>query len=185
MNNSSINQFSTSTSSELDVLLNCTSDAVFILKPESFRIIESNKNAALLLGYFQEALKEYSFLDFLDIQSQDDWFDHIQEIENGNNEMFSGHIKVSSSNKAIIESKSRFLKIEQKKVIITFIKEVTGFPYQINQLKKQLEFYTFIFNEMPTEFAVLSPQWRYMFVNKNSIKDDKIREWIIGLFCNH
>jgi len=180
MNNFSIKKVGTSVSSELDVLLNCTSDAVFILDPESFKIIESNKNAALLLGYFQEALKEYSFLDFLDNQSKDDWFSHISEIGNGNNEIFSGHVKISSSNKAIIESKSRFIQFEGKKTIISFIKEVTGFPYQINQLKKQLEFYTFIFNEMPTEFAVLSPQWRYMFVNKNSIKDDKIREWIIG-----
>ena len=168
-------------SSELEVIMACSSDAVFIMEIENYKILEANNNAALLLGYFKEALTEYHFLDFLDFQSKEDWFIHVnslaqeEEVEN-----FSGRINLSSSNSSIIEAKTRFIQYQERTVLISFVKEVTGFPHQINQLKKKIDFYKFIFNEMPTEFAVLSPQWRYMFVNKNSIKDDKVREWIIG-----
>ena len=167
-------------SSEIEVILDCTSDAVFVLELDYFQIIEANGTAALLLGYFKEALLEYSFLKFLDAPSKEDWFAHVESIQQNNPENFSGKVIISSSNSAVVEAKSRIIHYRGKNVLITFVKEVTGFPYQINQLKKQIDFYNFIFDEMPTQFAVLSPQWRYMFVNKNSIRDAEVREWIIG-----
>ncbi len=44
----------------------------------------------------------------------------------------------------------------------------------------QRKFYEDILNKVPSDIAVLSPSLRYMFVNPAAIRDEKIREWIIG-----
>lgn len=166
--------------SDLEIMMDCCSDAVFVLDKENFQILDCNINAGLLLGYFKEALLEYTFLDFLAPSSKEDWQFHSANTLKDYPENFSGRINISSESQTVVEIKSRKIQYKNSVAILSFVKEVTGFPHQINQLKKQLNFYKFIFNEMPTEFAVLSPQWRYMFVNKNSIKDDFVREWIVG-----
>jgi signal transduction histidine kinase len=40
--------------------------------------------------------------------------------------------------------------------------------------------YREILNAIPADIAVFDPNHKYLFVNKNAVKDDMIREWIIG-----
>lgn len=37
-----------------------------------------------------------------------------------------------------------------------------------------------IFNQLPSELVVVTPELRYLFVNKAAVKDDEIRAWMIG-----
>ena len=57
---------------------------------------------------------------------------------------------------------------------ITGIKEV---EYVINNQKK---FYENILNKIPADIAVLDRDRRYKFLNPVAIKNDELREWIIG-----
>ncbi|MEL6922874.1 MAG: ATP-binding protein, partial [Bacteroidota bacterium] len=173
----------------IEILLDCSSDAVYILDPETFNIIDANQNASLLLGNFNDALSEYCFLEFIEPDFRESWTSHIQSVYNSERENFSGRLKTFFNNNIIVEAKTRLSEQNGKLVLVSLIKEVTGFPHQINQLKKQIDFYETILNEMPTQFAVLSPKWRYMFINKPSIRDDEFRNWMIGKsdydFCEY
>lgn len=57
------------------------------------------------------------------------------------------------------------------------------------ELEAQKDFYSTILNEIPADIAIFSPEHKYIFVNKKGIKNDAVREWIIGKddyeFCSH
>lgn len=47
-------------------------------------------------------------------------------------------------------------------------------------MHKQKVFYESIFNNIPADIVALDRDHRYLFLNKNSVKDDAIREWLVG-----
>ncbi|HEX8350305.1 MAG TPA: PAS domain-containing protein, partial [Hymenobacter sp.] len=49
-----------------------------------------------------------------------------------------------------------------------------------NNLAKQREFYESILNQLPTDIIVFDDQYRYLFVNPAAVKDNAVREWMIG-----
>lgn len=48
------------------------------------------------------------------------------------------------------------------------------------RLKKQRKFYEKILNNLPADIAVFDHEHHYLFVNPKGIRDNELREWIIG-----
>jgi len=48
------------------------------------------------------------------------------------------------------------------------------------EIKEQTAFYKDILDNIPSDIAVFSNEHRYLYVNKNGIKDPELREWMIG-----
>ena len=52
---------------------------------------------------------------------------------------------------------------------------------QLNEkLESQREFYEFILNNLPADVAVFNKNHQYVFINPKGIKDEKVREYMIG-----
>ena len=52
---------------------------------------------------------------------------------------------------------------------------------QLNEkLESQREFYEFILNNLPADVAVFNKNHQYVFINPKGIKDDEVREYMIG-----
>ena len=49
-----------------------------------------------------------------------------------------------------------------------------------NEIESQKVFYESILNNIPIDIAVFDENHKYLFANKEAIKDEKIRKWIIG-----
>ncbi len=47
-------------------------------------------------------------------------------------------------------------------------------------IRKERDFYKNLLDTLPADIAVFDPQFRYIYVNKNAIKDDITRSWLIG-----
>ena len=56
--------------------------------------------------------------------------------------------------------------------------EVTREEYE--RVLKENELLRAILNQLPSELVVVGTDMRYLFVNKAAVKDDEIREWMIG-----
>jgi PAS domain S-box-containing protein len=56
-------------------------------------------------------------------------------------------------------------------------------------IRKERDFYKNLLDSLPADIAVFDPQFRYTYVNKNAIKDDVTRAWLIGRtdleYCLH
>ena len=54
----------------------------------------------------------------------------------------------------------------------------------IDETKKEAEgikeFYEQTLNDLPGQIAVFDPNLKYLYVNPESIRDEKLRKWIIG-----
>jgi PAS domain S-box-containing protein len=57
------------------------------------------------------------------------------------------------------------------------------------RLQKQKKFYEKILNNLPADIAVFDSEHHYLFVNPKGIKDNELREWIVGKtdfdYCNY
>ncbi len=71
---------------------------------------------------------------------------------------------------------------EQKKYIgnIWNFKNVTVDYDRDAELRKQRRFYEDILNALPVDVAVFNDDYKYIFLNKPSVKNDELREWLIG-----
>ncbi|MEI7978362.1 MAG: ATP-binding protein [Bacteroidota bacterium] len=49
-----------------------------------------------------------------------------------------------------------------------------------SEIEKQKKFYENLFDNIPVDIGVFDNELRYKFLNKNSVKDDKIRKWLIN-----
>jgi PAS domain S-box-containing protein len=48
------------------------------------------------------------------------------------------------------------------------------------EIREQREYYQRILNELPADVIILSPDQKFRFLNKSAVKDDWMREWLIG-----
>ncbi len=58
--------------------------------------------------------------------------------------------------------------------------EITEKKMYQNSVEKQRLFYEDILNYLPVDIAVFDKNHKYLFLNKEAIKNDEIREWMIG-----
>jgi len=58
--------------------------------------------------------------------------------------------------------------------------DITALKQSEQLFREQREFYENIIHNIPADIAVFATDHRYLFVNKHGIKNDELREWIIG-----
>lgn len=58
--------------------------------------------------------------------------------------------------------------------------EVTSDIINIKQIAKQREFFQKMLDSMPADIAIFDDTHKYLFLNRNAIKSDEIRNWLIG-----
>lgn len=58
--------------------------------------------------------------------------------------------------------------------------EVTEMKKKEQELISERAFYKTVLDEIPADIAIFSPDHKYLYLNKTAIKNDEIREWIIG-----
>ena len=64
--------------------------------------------------------------------------------------------------------------------IVGTLRDVTIEKEQILELEHQKQFYHKILDELPADVVLLNTQHKYQFINKTAVKNDAIREWMIG-----
>ena len=70
-----------------------------------------------------------------------------------------------------------------------YLTDCTALHGAENRLAEQREFYETVFNELPVNVAVFTPDHHYRFVNAPAMRDPALREWVIGKddfeYCAH
>ena len=58
--------------------------------------------------------------------------------------------------------------------------DISGQIEYENRIKKQREYYHRILDKIPADIVVFSLDHKYQFINKSAVKNDVLREWMIG-----
>lgn len=91
------------------------------------------------------------------------------------------HVLPDGSEKFMLRFLYPFLDNEGKpEYVVGFGIDITEQILNERKIAEQREYYHEILNEVPADIVIFSLDHRYQFVNKNAIKNPKIREWIIG-----
>lgn len=59
-------------------------------------------------------------------------------------------------------------------------KDVTEQINAEKKLREQKEYYHRILNEIPADIAIIGVDYKYQYLNKNAVRNDEIRQWMIG-----
>jgi PAS domain S-box-containing protein len=70
--------------------------------------------------------------------------------------------------------------IKGQRFYINFASDITDRVIAAKNLDKQKEFYENILNKLPADIAVFDPEHTYLFVNPGGIKDEQLRNFIVG-----
>ena len=161
---------------------------VMVCQCSTASIYESNEQCLELFGYDTSFLKKSFFSDFLVANNPEEWTQQLLLFTTGIAQKWETKILSKSHEIKSVEIKIVALP-DSEDLCLVICKEVQTEDERLTALKKKLQFYETILMEMPTEFAVLSSKWQYLFVNRNSIKDTEFREWMIGKtdydFCRY
>lgn len=111
------------------------------------------------LTYFNKAIEERKVVSFLDV---------LQDPE------------APEKKRYILRKTFPYFEDDKLKYMIGFSTYVTDLVEAQEQLTTQRNFYQQILDNVPMEIAIYDHDFKYAYVNKQAIKDDKIREWLIG-----
>lgn len=180
----------TQTQHKWQLLFEYSSDAMVIVDKETAMIIDANPKAQQLFAHPLPFLVKSCFSDFLLSDSPEEWTHFFKMALLGLQKHLDVKIITKNYDIVPVQLTAHTFELEaQNTHLLLFIKETTSTEQKIKALERQLHFYETILMQMPTEFAVLNSNWQYLFINKNSIKDDTLREWMIGKtdydFCEY
>lgn len=63
---------------------------------------------------------------------------------------------------------------------VWYYEQVTSLMHKELDLINQRNFYHTMLNELPADIAIFSAEHKYLYLNKTAIKNDEIRNWLIG-----
>ena len=122
------------------------------------------------------------------------------EGNNLNDTVLKGHFKQaqeSGNPLTVIETRNKrhysltLVYVKEFFYINIYSTDITDFINQVNQkeenlidlkdtIESQKEFYELILNSIPSDIAVFDKNHRYLFINPQGIKDEKVRKFMIG-----
>ncbi len=162
-----------------DHIIHKATTAIYLLKSDG-SIYDFNEAASTMFGYTKE---EFAMLHKMDIDPNSN-----QGIMDERYEILRREGKVSFQTKMVkkggdiidVEITSTFIVYDGLELKCSFITDVTERIILQKELDKQRLFYEDILNNMPTEIAVFSEDFRYQFVNLAGLSNPETRKWIIG-----
>ncbi len=64
--------------------------------------------------------------------------------------------------------------------LVGTLRDVTNERERVLEIERQKQFYHSILDNIPADIALFDAQHKYLYVNKTAVKNDELRNWIIG-----
>ena len=170
---------------DLNAILNSSEDVILLV----------NKNLELV--YFNN--QSNKVLNDFGIDKIETWQNIFQELPDGIGSLLKKNVELALSenriikiefNKSDINLKSRYFsatfypandKPNNKSVGVCIqLKEITETAKAKEEIVELKNFYQKILNNLPTDIAVLSNDYKYLFINPQAIANPEVRNWLIG-----
>lgn len=152
-------------------------DSVILFANNTFRnLLSANGFTKNLVGNKSVDLLDSFKYFFAEPESE---IAHIQELVKN---------KIAVSNELLKDANGRtytrqFIPIiadQEESGFMWVYDDITESIEASKKLFEQKEYYQKILDELPSDIVILTPDFRYKFANKAAVRNDEVREWIIG-----
>jgi PAS domain S-box-containing protein len=167
------NQFQLFVENSKEVFYELTPDGIFTSVTNSW---------TSLLGHSVDEVEGESFTKFVHPDDLAKCFLFIENAlnERENEEEIQYRVLHKNGNYIWHASKGSLLKKEEGVFIIGVARDITEYVYAQNKLIQQKEFYEKILDRLPIGVAVFDKNYKYVYLNPSSIKNEELRQVIIG-----
>jgi PAS domain S-box-containing protein len=171
-------------------LVQNSSDIITILKPDGTTVYES-PSFYRIFGYSEKDIIGNSIFKFIhpdDVEKVA--YEFGNRIQNGGvSDAVEFRFKHLNGNWIYIEAiGNNLLELPGINGIVINSRDITERKKAQEEGKKLKEFYVEILNKIPADVVVFDKAHKYLFANPLSVKDDELRNWIIGKddydYCN-
>ncbi|MFZ4798330.1 MAG: PAS domain S-box protein [Bacteroidia bacterium] len=159
-----------------------SSDIITILKPDGTAVYES-PSFFRIFGYDEKDVIGNSIFNFVhpdDIALVSEEFGRGLS-EGGVSDAIEFRFKHQNGNWIYIEAiGNNLIDIQGINGIVVNSRDITERKKAQEEVEKLKAFYEKILNKIPADIVVFDKQHKYLFINPLSIKNDELREWLIG-----
>jgi PAS domain S-box-containing protein len=156
-------------------------EILYRINPEGIFTYVS-KNWTFYLGHEVHEVIGKSYSQFIHPEDIELWQNYLTTITLNNKNTTNIVYRVLYKNGRYVWHTSRIQLIEKDKLqfYIGNCSDITEFVEGEQKLKQQKDFYETILNNLPTDVVVFDSQHRYLYLNPVAIKNDELRQFIIG-----
>jgi PAS domain S-box-containing protein len=141
-----------------------------------------SKNWTIYLGHEVHEVIGKSYSQFIHPEDLEVWQNYFSTITLDNKNTTDIVYRVLYKNGDYVWHTSRIQLFEKDKLpfYIGNCSDITDFIENEQKLKQQKDFYETILNSLPTDVVVFDVNHRYQYLNPAAIKNDELRQFIIG-----
>jgi signal transduction histidine kinase len=162
-----------------DWIFKTTESPLILVKKEGLDLVRANAAASHFFGYPGQNLLERSFELLLDNASKPLLNKALFTLNNGENWIESFSFNTIRGN-VFAKTEGKFIELNDASYWLICLKQVENQEI-IHDLKKQIELYETIFDNLPAELVIFSAELKYLYLNKaNFKKNPQLRQWLIG-----
>ena len=166
-------------------ILSNSLDAVIVINEEG-EIIKWDKKAEAIFGWTEKEVVnktlDYCIMPRIHSNAHAKGITHY--LKTGEQNIFGKTLQVPAIKKDNSEITISLIisavKNNNATQFISFIRDITETKKLEEELAKQRNFTNRILNNIPSDIAVFDVNHKYIFINKIAIKNEEIREWLIG-----
>jgi len=162
-----------------DHIIHKATTAIYLIKSDG-SIYDFNEAANTMFGYTK---KEFTKLNKMDIDPSLNlgiMAERFEVLRKEGRVSFQAKLVKKGGDLIDVEITSTFIVYDGLELKCSFVTDVTERTILQKELDSQRLFYEDILNNMPTEIAVFSNDFRYQFVNPAGLSNPETRKWIIG-----
>jgi PAS domain S-box-containing protein len=134
-----------------------------------------------VLGYTWEDLVNQPFIKIVPPELQFHYQNLFEEYIKWHKPVLEDIIFMTKKGKRlVVDVNSNVLTIEGKTVMQGVFRDITEKVENQQKIQNLKDFYESILNNIPIEISVFDIENRFLYINPKAIKDDQLREWLVG-----
>ncbi len=166
---------------KFDDFMNKANDAIFIADTQMGNILYANERAQTLMGMTLAELQKMHHTELHPIRLRDEYKKLFKKFVETNTRITQLFLIVNKAGNEIpVDISSGLIDYRGKKALQGVFRDMSLHLENQTALQTQKEFYEKILNHIPIDIAVLDKDDRYIYLNPKAVKDQELRNWLIG-----
>ncbi len=160
-------------------LFESSPDAIFV---EDFggTVLDANPAACRLHGLSREELVGRNVRDLVPPEAREEALREFERLSAGEIEYAEGFSQSPAGQPIPVEIRASRFVFGRKPAVLLHVRDITERKEAESEIKRLKAFYEQVLDDLPADVAVMDPEGHILYLNKSSVADPEMRDWLIG-----